>query len=147
MSEKRTIVGKFVHSSWANLNIRCGKYQHLQTKKKCQTYQGIKILFNREEYKKWCWEHQELIESLDRPSLDRIEKTGHYSLGNIQIIELKKNIRKDKTVFTENGGTCFRCKLSLSLDQFCKDKRRQNGLANICKKCDSKRHKKRKGTK
>lgn len=96
MSEIRTIVGKFVKNTWTNMNIRCGKYKHLQTLNKNKVYENIKILFTREEYKEWCWNNKVLIESLKRPSIDRINSNKHYSLDNIQILELKENIKKKK---------------------------------------------------
>jgi len=136
---KRTIVGKFVKNTWSNINIRCGKYKHLQTKEKCKNYDKVEIEFTREEFKNWCWEQQKLIESLTRPSIDRIDKNKNYTLNNIQIIELKYNIRKDKTKFTNKTGICYNCKNILSLNLFCKDKRRINGLSTLCKVCDSKR--------
>lgn len=34
MSKNRTPIGKFIHNKWTNLNIRAGKYRHLQTKSK-----------------------------------------------------------------------------------------------------------------
>lgn len=43
MSNKRTPIGKFIHYSWTNLNIRCGKYRHLQTKNKCKVYEKLEI--------------------------------------------------------------------------------------------------------
>lgn len=93
---KRTIVGRFLKVSWHNLQIRCGKHRHHRNKSKCKVYDSIKILFTREEYKKWCWSQKELIESLERPSLDRVDSSGHYCLENIQIIELRDNIAKKR---------------------------------------------------
>lgn len=133
---KRTPIGYFIHKTWANMNIRCGKYKYLQTKNKCKTYKNINILFTREEYKNWCYEHKDLILSLQKPSIDRINNKKDYFLENLQIIELKENMRKDRTVFTDTTGVCYRCKQTLPLEIFCKDARRQNGLTNICKPCE-----------
>lgn len=96
MGKTRTIVGKFLNSSWINMNLRCGKYKHLGTKSKNKVYENIKIMFTREQYKEWCWKQKNLIESLNRPSIDRINSAKNYSLDNIQIIELKDNIRKKR---------------------------------------------------
>lgn len=142
VDDKRTFIGKFVHSTWTNMNLRCGKYKHLQTESKNIHYKTVKILFSRIEYKNWCYSNKKIIEILTRPSIDRINKDGNYSLDNIQIIELSENIRKDKTVFTEFTGTCFSCHSRKNLLDFCKDKRRFNGRTNICKPCESKRKKK-----
>lgn len=96
VSNKRTTVGRFVHNSWTNMNIRAGKYKHLQTKHKCKAYEHIEVLIDRPTYKEWCLSQKDLIESLDRPSLDRIDSKGHYELGNLRIIELSDNIRQKR---------------------------------------------------
>ena len=96
MSNKRTIVGYFLKKAWTNMNIRCGKYKHLQTKSKCKNYENIKIIFSRDEFKIWCWKQKNLIESLKKPSIDRIDSKKDYTLDNIQIIELEDNIHKKK---------------------------------------------------
>lgn len=141
MSEKRTLIGKFIHSSWINLNIRCGKYKHLRTVEKCRTYENIQVEFTREEYKNWCLLRKDHILNLSRPSLDRKDKNKNYSLDNIQIIELPINIRKDKTLFDETHGVCYRCSRRKEIHLFAKDKRRQNGRCNIRRLCDNKRRK------
>lgn len=143
MREKRTAIGKFIHATWTNLNIRCGKYRNLQTKEKCKTYENIKITFSREEFKFWCYERKEVIESLKRPSLDRINSNKDYSLDNIQILDLTANIGKEKLKFTDSTGTCYRCKEEKSIESFVKDKRRKlTGRATICKQCEVIRKKK-----
>ncbi len=139
MSNVRTPIGQFIHTSWANMNVRCGKYTHLQTKKKCKTYAGISIEFTRREYKEWCIERENKILILKRPSIDRKDKTKNYSIDNIQIIELSANIRKDKTIFDETHGTCYSCLERKKLHLFAKDNRRQNGRSTICKLCDNRR--------
>lgn len=136
MSEQRTPIGKFIHTSWINLNIRAGKYRHLQTIKKCRSYQYIEIEFNRVEFSTWCKERQSDILSLARPSVDRKDSTKNYSLDNIQIIELSANIRKDKTVFVDGQGTCFRCHKIKSEAEFVVDKRRANGRTSVCLSCE-----------
>ena len=61
------------------------------------SYLNISIEFTREEFKQWCWDHQDLIENLKRPSLDRVDSNKNYTLENIQVIELVENIRKKRT--------------------------------------------------
>jgi len=136
---KRTQIGAFIHSSWTNMNIRAGKYRHLQTVNKCKTYDDIEILFTRQEYKSFCIKNEELILNLKKPSVDRIDKNIGYELSNIQFIELEDNIVKDKTVFKNGLGICSVCKQSKLEDHFAKDGRRKLGRSSICKICDVRR--------
>lgn len=136
---KRTPIGTFIHSSWTNMNIRAGKYRHLQTTDKCKTYTTALISFTREQYKELCLANQEIILNFTRPSIDRIDKNLGYDLSNIQFIELSDNIRKDKTIFKDGLGVCSICKESKLEEQFVKDKRRANGRGSLCKLCDNKR--------
>lgn len=94
--DKRTKIGKFIHNSWTNMNLRCGKYRHLQTKNKNHCYENISIEFTQKEYKDFCLLNKEKIMFLIKPSVDRIDSSKNYSLTNIQFIELKENIRKKK---------------------------------------------------
>lgn len=99
MSEKRKPISKFIRSSWVSMNIRAGKYKHLQTeyqKHANECYKDISIEFTREEYKEWCLNQESYILSLSRPSVDRLDSSKNYSLDNIQIIELSDNISKKK---------------------------------------------------
>ena len=94
--DKRTPLGKFIHNSWTSMNIRCGKYKKHSNKNKNKCYKNIKIVISREDYKKLCYKNQDIILSLKRPSVDRIDSNSHYSINNIQFIELEDNIRKKK---------------------------------------------------
>jgi len=38
---------------------------------------------------------------------------------------------------------CYRCKKTLPIDQFCKDKRRPHGVGYGCKSCENERNRKR----
>lgn len=133
----RTPIGRFIHSSWTNLNIRCGKYKYLQTKIKCRTYENIIIEFTREEYKDFCILNANQILKLIKPSLDRKDKTKNYSIDNIQFIELSDNIRKDKIKSKNGKCVCFKCKIEKEIIFFAKSKERSNGHSTLCKKCDS----------
>ncbi|MGL5078377.1 MAG: hypothetical protein ACRDBG_21470 [Waterburya sp.] len=96
MTEKQKVISKFIDTSWTNMNIRAGKYRHLQTKSKCKNYNNITITFDRNEYKNWCLLRSKDILSLKRPSIDRIDSKKNYDLDNIQIIELRDNIAKKR---------------------------------------------------
>lgn len=92
----KKLIMKFIKTTWTNINIRCGKYKHLQTKEKCLIYKNIKIEFSRLEFKNWCLKNEKEILLLKRPSINRIDSNKNYSLNNIEIIELEDNIRQKK---------------------------------------------------
>lgn len=105
--EKRSPIGKIIHSKWTNINTRAknGKYRIVSNKNTC--YDNVIINFTREEFKNYCLENKDYILSLNNPSLDRIDSNGNYSLDNIQFIELKENIRrkkKDNKFITNSKG-------------------------------------------
>lgn len=140
-NKSRTVVGNFVHSVWTGLNIRCsnGKYFHLRTTDKCLRYETVLIKMSREEFKDFCISNKNIIESLTRPSLDRIDDKGDYSIGNIQIIELGDNIRKSKMVFKDGVIKCCCCGEIKEFGLFCIDKRLSVGRSTLCKACYNKR--------
>ncbi len=108
MAVQRTFMGYFVSRKWSNMNIRCGKYKHLQTKDKCATYSNISIEFTRAEFKDWCYKNEGLIRSLKRPSIDRIDSSKNYSFDNMRIIELEENIKhkEDKHGYSKGKKFC-----------------------------------------
>lgn len=136
---KRDKLNLFIKNKWFYLNVRCGKYKENNTKEKCKTYENINIKFNINEFKKWCINNKDTIYKLKRPSIDRINNNLDYFLENMQIIELSENIRKDKTVFINGYGVCYKCKNRKEENQFCSDKRKLNGKTNICLECERKR--------
>lgn len=96
MLEKRKPISKFIKTTWLSMNIRAGKYRHLSNNKKNKAYNNINIYFSRDEFKTWCLNQELYILSLKRPSIDRIDSSKHYSLDNIQVIELALNIKKKR---------------------------------------------------
>lgn len=104
MDDNHKKIMKFMKSSWTNINIRCGKYKHLQTISKCKSYEGLEVLFSRKEYKDFCFKHEEVIINLEKPSVDRIDSSKSYSLDNIRFIELSENIRIKKYGNQYHGG-------------------------------------------
>lgn len=96
MGKSRTLIGTFIHNKWTNMNLRAGKYRHLGNKHKNKVYENIKVSMTQPEFKNWCLDNKELILSLNKPSLDRIDSNKDYSLDNIQVISLIENIKKKK---------------------------------------------------
>jgi len=133
-------INRFIKSKWTNMNIRAGKYRHLQTKDKCLHYNGINILFNREEFSKWCFTQKDLILKLMRPSIDRIDNLKDYTFDNLQIIELTLNIGKEKLKHINGYCVCSCCNIKKPTEDYSKDSRRKIiGRNTICKICDNKR--------
>lgn len=132
-------IGEFVHSKWTALNLRAGKYRI--DSKKNNSYKNINIIFTREEFRDWCIANESIILSMTRPSIDRLDKSKDYTLSNIQVLELRDNIAKDKTVFTDTIGICFKCGKEKPIEDFVRDSRRRNGRTSICKPCENEKGK------
>ena len=93
-----TLIKRRTKSVWTLLNLRCsnGKYHNMRTKDKCKVYENILLFFSRDELEKFITDNWEYIKNLNRPSIDRIDSSGHYSLENIRFIELIDNIRRKR---------------------------------------------------
>ncbi len=134
----RDKVAKFIKSTWTNINIRCGNglYRHLATADKCASYEAVLVEMTREEWKTWCKARDAEIRALSRPSVDRIDNSVGYRLDNIRVCELAENIRKEKTVFRNGLGTCYRCKQTKPADEFVRCSVRHSGRATTCRPCE-----------
>jgi hypothetical protein len=100
-----------------------------------KSYKGIEVRVSRDEFIDWF-----MPRDFEGCSVDRIEKSGHYELSNMQLISLQKNIAKDKLKHKDGFCICYSCKQEKTSDKFVADKRRMHtGLSTICKQCDSKR--------
>ncbi len=112
-------------------------------------YAGIEVRMTRQEflawaipiYSEWMKQHPD-----DTPSVDRKDPTGHYEIGNLQIISLSDNsqiTRRNKTWSAPPGTAwCSGCKDYHPVANFgtrtplawCPD-----GLRTYCHQCESKR--------
>lgn len=144
-TEDHRKVMAFMKSRWTCMNVRCGNGKYHIDSKKNQQYTHIEIQVSREEFKAWCFAQSRTILALARPSIDRVDKTQHYTLANMRIVELAHNIRKDKTVFVDGQGTCFSCNQVLPEDVFVKSNRTANGRTSICRPCEATRSRARAG--
>jgi len=61
---------------------------------------GRKLLFSKDEFYSFCDANKNLILALyasgDKPSLDRKDTDGNYSLSNIRVLSLKENLSRPK---------------------------------------------------
>lgn len=104
---------------------------------KNKNYIGVLLLVSKEDFVTWF-----MARDYEGCSVDRIDKTGHYELSNMQILPLKVNIAKDKLKWVCSFCECYVCKLTKLIDEFSVDKRRlTTGRSTICKSCDAKRYK------
>lgn len=97
-------------------------------------YKGIRFKTSREDFIKWF-----MPLDFEGSSIDRINKDKDYEIGNIQVISISDNIRKDKVKSKNGMCVCYICNKRKPLSAFCKDKRRINGHSTICIECERQR--------
>lgn len=142
---RRTPIGA-AGCAWNRLTSRSGaKYGH----RKC--YRNVEVRMTRAEfiawavpqYEAWFREHPAVT-----PSVDRIRSTGHYELGNLQLIPVAENRLKNsrhKNKFAPEGTHwCCRCQSYLSNSDFYSSTAwvtasNPLGLSGYCKKCQCKK--------
>ena len=98
---------------------------------KNKRYNGVELRVSRADFIDWY-----MPLDFEGASVDRIDKSGHYELSNMQVIPLDENIRKDKVKAKDNYCECYICKQMKPIEAFCIDKRRKNGHSTICKECE-----------
>lgn len=97
---QRTVNGLYALESASSKNP-----QHISYLRK-----GIRIEISQEDFFDFCSDNEQKILQMMaddlRPTIDRIDIDGHYSLENIQIISLAENLSKDR-----NGTTSSESKV------------------------------------
>lgn len=87
---QRTINGEYATGLAASKNPQQQSYLK----------QGIKIEISKEDFYDFCSDNEqkilEMMNNGERPSIDRIDIKGDYTLENIQVIPLMKNLTKDR---------------------------------------------------
>lgn len=126
---------------WHNMLLRCRN-----PKGKNAAYKHVRVRMSKEEFLAWAVpafaafvkEHPGL-----RPSIDRKDSAGDYTLSNIQISDLGRNSatrRNARVAFAPTGTSwCSGCRAYLPVGRFHKNKHRASGCANYCKQCKPKR--------
>ena len=113
-----------------NKNGRAPAYANIKLKLTKDQFLGWVI----PELEKWCKTNK-----IEDVSLDRINTTKHYELGNLQLVTKGENSLKRafcKNIHSPEGKAwCGKCKNYLSVDNFHKCKTRFNGLNARCKRC------------
>lgn len=110
------------------------RIEHSGENPKSACYAGVELRCSKEEFIAWF-----IARDFAGCSVDRIDKDGHYELGNMQVIPLAENIAKDKVIARGGISRCYSCKRQKPLDDFVRDRRRLNGHSTICKPCESQR--------
>lgn len=89
---------RLITIAWNNLNRRTinGDYPNWKCKGTARYLQlGIELHLTRKQLETWFIERQKLVYDMwhagERPSIDRIDSSGHYTLENIRLVTLKEN--------------------------------------------------------
>ncbi len=88
---------RFAKVTWTCMNVRCGNGRYRIDNSKNRSYGSVLIRFTRAEYYEWCRQNVADIISKRRPSIDRIDPDGDYSLDNIRVLELSENSKRRRT--------------------------------------------------
>lgn len=108
------------------------------------SYRGIEVRMTRSKYLEWAipayteWMTRHPDET---PSIDRIDPTKHYEIGNLQIIERGENCRRASNHPNVHASTgmawCHVCKDHLPVNKFWRSSGNYNGLQKRCKDCQT----------
>lgn len=108
-------------SSYDSAKARCkenGKYGR----------RGIKLLMEVKDFK-YLWVRDKAY-SMKRPTIDRKDTTGNYTISNCQFIEFENNINKPKCTGWMKYKKC----------KICKTTKIEHSSFGICKKCYRKKY-------
>lgn len=87
---------------WSTMNQRCVNGRYIQESKRNDAYlrKGVELLLTKAEFDEWVdqnWVDFERIYAEGKtPSIDRKDATKGYEPSNMQVIDLKENMRKDR---------------------------------------------------
>lgn len=86
--------GGFIHEPWYNRLVMMKQRCENPKSKDFHRYggRGIKLLLTKEQMQ-FLW-RRDKADSLDQPTIDRIDNDGHYSLENCRFVENSANSKK-----------------------------------------------------
>jgi hypothetical protein len=109
------------------------------------SYAGVEVRMTRDKFISWAIQAYtafQLANPNDQPSLDRIDPTGHYELGNLRVLSRGDNARlasNHPNVHAPSGmAWCCGCKAYLPESAFWREASAYNGLQGRCKPCTNK---------
>ena len=96
---------KIIRNRWASLNERCINGCYNKSESVTKNYQqrsyhkkGITLDMTKDEFFAWMWSvkpiHDEIVKNGDKSSINRIDSRKGYSVDNIELITLHKNIEE-----------------------------------------------------
>lgn len=98
-----------IRRRYAALSQRCVNSNYSKSNKASNNPQTISYLkknitlgFSLVEFREWMLEREELFNSLDKPTISRIDQNGNYTLENLEIIEQKESYKKREV--NKNAG-------------------------------------------
>lgn len=127
--------------AWNRLTTRAGgRYG------RSRCYVGVEVRMTRAEFVAWAepeyarWFRERPGET---PSIDRIESTKHYELGNLRLIERVENITRSSHFKNRKAPAghlwCGACKQYHAIEAFSRDSQKKTGRRTYCRDCDRSR--------
>lgn len=91
----------FKRQSWQDINRRTvnGQFADMSNyRNKCYLENDVRVEMSKDEFYDFCETNKRKILKLYKeghtPSIDRIDPTKNYEIGNIQVMSLSENVRK-----------------------------------------------------
>lgn len=125
------------------------RLRYLQIRSRCEThpaYFWVQVRITEEDFVRWFRGRD-----FTGCEVDRIDNSGHYELGNIQLLTKEQHAKKSGreklqqfAPYFQNVYVCADCHEAVGWDDMNKDNRRPEGVSNFCNSCTSKKRKARK---
>lgn len=94
---------EYIKSSyWQTLNQRCANGRWRVNSKRNESYlrKNVLLLITKEDFDRWVDDNWEKFDALYKagktPSIDRISNSGNYEIENMDVVDLKENMAKDR---------------------------------------------------